>query len=188
MLQLSDIDIHHVQDAYPILLQIQQKTGVPWQALAGIWYRESFSMTPPTTPGGPWQFDPPPTDARIVDWLNRYTNLDDFEKGTVRTKGVNNFYTGGILAACHMQESVNGVLKPDCPDNFVKSAIYSYNGRAYKNADDSPYVMNGFDADHNGMHLRGSIPNGHGGRSWIDIIDHRPGAFVVYKQLKALFP
>ena len=63
-------------------------------------------------------------------------------------------------------------------------AFYGYNGRAWGPLPtNSPYVMNNFDAQHMNMVIRGSIPDGHGGRKWIDNIDLRPGAFTVYKQL-----
>lgn len=46
--------------------------------------------------------------------------------------------------------------------------------------------MNGLDEAHKDMVLRGTVPDGKGGRKRIEIVDKRPGAFTVYKQLKAL--
>jgi hypothetical protein len=176
----------HIHVVQPELEKIEGITQVPWQLLAGIWFRESFSVAPPKTPGGPWQFDPPPTVGLIATWLSRYTNLNPMEREAIFQKGINDFYAGGVLAGCLLQLKVGGQLTPNASDDLVKNAIWAYNGRAYGCADNSPYVMNFFDKAHQEMHLVGSIPDGHGGRRRIDVMDLRPGAFVVYKQLKEI--
>jgi len=185
---LTPSQIRKVQKAYPILKKIQQLTNVPWQAMAAIWYRESFSVSPPKTPGGPWQFDPPPPDQTLYKYLYQFTKTTPEEKEAIIKKGINDFYAGGVLAACHLQKKVDGNLTLTSPDDLVKQAIYRYNGAAYGSADKSPYVMNNYDREHMDMRLRGTIPDGHGGRKWIDIVDQRPGAFTIYKQLKRIFP
>lgn len=185
---LSKPQIEKIQDVYPTLKKIQQITNVPWQAMAGIWYRESFSIASPATPGGPWQFDPIPSLGAQKGLLDRFTKLPEEDKQQILQLGVNHFYAGGILAACFLRIKTGPVIFPGCPEDIIKDAIYGYNGRKYGSADKSPYVMNGFDEEHYPMHLRGTIPDGKGGRTWVDTEDKRPGAFTVYKQLEALFP
>lgn len=173
---------------YPVLKRIQAITGVPWQAMAGIWYRESFSVTPPKTPGGPWQFDPVPPRSALNTLLERFATLSYAERMAILDKGVNDFFAGGVLAACFLKTKTRYPISPNCDPAFIKDALYGYNGRKYGSADRSPYVMNGYDEAHFEMNLRGTIPDGKGGRKWVDIIDRRPGAFTVYRQLKELFP
>jgi hypothetical protein len=185
---LTDADIKHVQSVYPDLHIIQEYTGVPWQAMAGIWYRESFSVASPETPGGPWQFDPVPSPGALRGLLDRFTKLDPDSKKSFVYAGVDHFGIGGIFAACWLRLHCKPIISLNSPDEDIKDAIYGYNGRKYGSADQSPYVMNGFDSAHYPMHLRGTLPDGHGGRKKVDTMDERPGAFTVYKQLKALFP
>lgn len=188
LLGLNEAQIKRVQGVYPTLKQIQGATHVPWQMLAGVWYRESFSVTPPKTPGGPWQFDPIPEEATLKSWLFKYTNLTVEEQEAYLHLGVSDFAHGGMFAACLLQAKVKGKLLTNSRDDLVKDALWGYNGRAYGSADKSPYVMCGYDAAHYPMRLRGTIPDGKGGRKKIDIEDRRPGAFTIYKQLKELFP
>lgn len=163
-----------------VFVHVQELTGVPWQLLAGIWTRESFSVAPPKRPGGPMQFDPPLSQPEILHLLQKYTKLSLADSQVYVKKGINDFDTAVLCAACFLLEKEGRPIKNDTD---VKDAIYSYNGRKYGSADNSPYVMNGFDKNHNEMHLRGTVPDGHGGREEVNIIDHRPGAFTVYMQL-----
>lgn len=181
---LNNIQLDRIHANKATLLQIQAITDVPWQAMAGIWFRESFSVAPPKTPGGPWQFDPPPADWKIFGLLDRFTKLSVAEKNDIAHRGVNDFYAGGIVAACLLRTKTIPVIHPGVDDAVIKDALWGYNGKAYGSADASPYVMNGYDKTHFPMHLVGSIPDGHGGRTHIDEPDYRPGAFTVYKQLK----
>lgn len=188
LLKLNPSEVKRVQNVYPTLKVIQNATDVPWQMLAAVWVRESFSISPPKTPGGPWQFDPPPSGNRIRYYLEEFTTLNQDQKLNVMKFGINNFFAGGVLAACHLQAKVDGRLTIDSVDDLIKYAFWAYNGKAYGAADKSPYVMNGFDAKHKDMRIIGTVPDGRGGRIKINNIDERPGAFVVYTQLKELFP
>ena len=185
---LSEVEIRQVQREYPTLRRLQEITAVPWQAMAAIWYRESFSVTPPATPGGPWQFDPEPSLGLQRGLLKRFTMLTSGELEAILAKGVNDFFAGGVLAACFLRTKTGPVLHPQVADEIIQDAMYGYNGRAYGSADRSPYVMNGYDADHYGMKLVGTIPDGQGGRRSVSTRDRRPGAYTIYRQLKTLFP
>jgi hypothetical protein len=185
-LKLSDTQIERIRKVKPVFENVERLTGVPWKAVAAVWYRESFSVTPPKTPGGPFQFDPILSPSTIRQLLKRFTKLSVLEIEQYAIKGVNDFETGALCAACWLRLKTKPVITPAVSDEVIKDAFYGYNGRAYGSADNSPYVMSGFDAQHLNMRLRGSIPDGKGGRKPISKIDKRPGAFTVYKQIKNL--
>lgn len=185
-LQLSNAQIQRIWEVKPIFEKIELLAGVPWQALAAVWYRESFSVAPPKTPGGPFQFDPIPPPATLKRLLQRFTSLPEMAVEQYVEKGVNDFEAGALFAACWLRLKVGPVVTPQASDALMKDAFYGYNGRAYGSADRSPYVMNGYSPQHHHMTLRGTIPDGQGGRRRVEIVDKRPGAFTIYKQLKAL--
>lgn len=186
-LKLLEAQIEHIRHVKPVFENAERLTGVPWEAVAAVWYRESFSVTPPKTPGGPFQFDPVLSSATIRQLLRRFTKLPTQAIEQYATKGVNDFETGALCAACWLRLKVKPVITPDVSDSVIQEAFYGYNGRAYGSAENSPYVMNGLDEQHLNMRLRGSIPDGKGGRIHISKIDKRPGAFTVYRQLKDVF-
>lgn len=184
--RLSEAQIERIRQVKPVFEKVEKLTGVPWQAVAAVWYRESFSVTSPRTPGGPFQFDPVLQPVTIRNLLNFFTKLPELEIQHYARKGVNDFETGALCAACWLRLKTKPVITPHVSDEVIKDAFYGYNGRAYSSIDKSPYVMNGFDEQHLNMMLRGTIPDGQGDRKRVEIVDKRPGAFTVYKQLKAL--
>jgi hypothetical protein len=184
VLGLSRAQLRRICQHRPLFLNIQALTGVPWEAVAAVWYRESFSVTPPATPGGPFQFDPVPPDRTLRRLLKRFTSLGDGEIERYVARGVNDFEAAALFAACWLRLKVGPVLNAQASDALIQEAFYGYNGRAYGSAQKSPYVMNGYSQAHTGMVLKGTIPDGRGGRRTIRTVDRRPGAFTVYKQLK----
>lgn len=184
--RLSESQIERIRQVKHVFEKVEKLTGVPWQVVAAVWYRESFSVTSPKTPGGPFQFDPVLQPVTIRNLLKFFTRLSSSEIEQYARKGINDFETGALCAACWLRLKTGPVITPDVSDEVFKDALYGYNGRAYGGADKSPYVMNGFDEAHRDMVLRGTIPDGRGGRKWVEIVDKRPGAFTVYKQLKLL--
>jgi hypothetical protein len=185
---LSVGQLEQIKKGLPTLKKIQTITGVPWEAMAGIWFREGLHMSAPKTPGGPWQFDPVPSPGVLRGLLDRFTALSADEKAELVRYGVNNFYSGGVFAACLFRLKTGPRVFPGCPDSTIKDAMWGYNGRAkyHGSADGSPYVMNGYDEKHWHMRLIGSVPIKGGGRKRVDFPDERPGAFTVYKQLQGL--
>lgn len=178
-MKLSKDQIEYIKGVKHIFTKVQDLTGVPWQLLAGIWTRESFSVAPPKTPGGPMQFDPPLSQSEITHLLEVYSITNQVAE--YAKKGGNDFETAVLSAACFLKEKMNGCsIKTD---SEVMMAAWRYNGVVGHDPTHSPYVYNGFDNLHNGMRLVGTIPDGHGGRKKIDRVDHSPGAFTVYKQL-----
>ncbi|MBY0451238.1 MAG: hypothetical protein K2X01_11500 [Cyanobacteria bacterium] len=186
VLGLTERQIDRIRQVKHVFEKAEKITGVPWEAIAAIWYRESFSITPPKTPGGPFQFDPIPDKPTLLALLLRFTNLKGKDIDQYIQKGVNDFEAGALFAACWLRLKVKPIITPDAADEVIKDAFCGYNGRAYGSADRSPYVMNGFDQERFNMVLRGTIPDGRGGRKRVEIVDKRPGAFTVYKQLKSL--
>lgn len=193
ILQLNASQVAKIKSQLPVFKTVEDATGVPWEMVAACWFRESLSVTPPKTPGGPFQFDPAPSESTIRMLLENYCVKEVTQelKDHIVEAGVNVFESAALLCACWLRHKVKPVITPDAPDDVVKDAFWGYNGRAYGSADKSPYVMNGYSSRHmgpdgRGMVLRGSIPDGHGGRRQIVTTDGRPGAFTVYKQLKAL--
>jgi hypothetical protein len=166
-----------------VFTHVQDLTGVPWQLLAGIWTRESFSVASPRTPGGPMQFDPLLSQSEIVSLLARFAKLKMTDITWYAKKGVDDFDTAVLCTACFLLEKMG---RPIMSNDDIMVAAWKYNGVVGKDPTQSPYVYNGYDAGHNGMHLVGTIPDGKGGRKNINIIDHRPGAFTVYTQLVTL--
>jgi hypothetical protein len=184
--RLSDAQVERIRQVKHVFDKVETLTGVPWQAVAAVWYRESFSVTPPKTPGGPFQFDPVLEPVTIRNLLKFFTKLSELEIQQYVRKGVNDFETGALCAACWLRLKTRPVITPNVSDEVIKDAFYGYNGRAYGSADQSPYVMNGFDEKYLNMVLRGTIPDGQGGRKRVELVDKRPGAFTVYKQLKSI--
>ena len=165
-------------------------TNVPWEALVGIWYRESFSVAPPKTPGGPFQFDPPLTHAQIFNLLAKFTTLQQDQLENHAQSGVNDFRTALLCCACWLRAKCKPIITPQSSDVDIKDAMYGYNGRAYGSVENSPYVMNGYSRKHigpdgAGMRFSGTIPDGHGGRKKVSGSDRRPGAFTIYALLKS---
>lgn len=183
---LTQRQIDRIVQLKETFVKAERITGVPWEAVAAVWFRESFSVTPPTTPGGPFQFDPTPTDAALLQLLDRFTKLDMLEKEHLINRGINDFQAGAIFAACWLRHKCKPVLTPNSPEKDIADAFYGYNGRAYGSVDRSPYVMNMIDKEHAFMRLIGTIPDGKGGRKRVNTVDRRPGALKVYRQLKAL--
>jgi hypothetical protein len=180
-IKLDKNQLYYIYQFKHVFNKASGLTNVPWQLLAGIWTRESFSVASPKTPGGPMQFDPPLSFSQITSLLHKYTNLTTIDIEKYARKGANDFPIAVICAACFLLEKMNG--KPIRTDADIMTAAWRYNGAVGHNPTNSPYVYNGFDAEHNGMRLIGTIPDGHGGRKKVDIVDHRPGAFTVYTQL-----
>jgi hypothetical protein len=187
-LHLNDAQIKIIKDNKDVFVRAERATNVPWQAIAAIWYRESTLQKFVDRVGGPFQFDPPPAKERVKKLLDLFTDFDELTKSKMITKGVNDFETGAIIAACWMRFQSKFVLSKDKSDEAVKDALYGYNGRKFESADHSFYVMNGYDAAHMNMRIHGTLPDKHhpGKRITVDSIDKRPGAFCVYKQLKEL--
>jgi hypothetical protein len=191
--QLTKDELDKIKAKINDLQYAEQVTGVDWRLLAGIWYREnSLNVTPPSRVGGVWQFDPPLSSTRIQALLNKYSILSATDKQLiVNDRGIS-FKHGAVLAACFLRDHVPQVLDVrkagDLPDDTIGNALYTYNGKAYgKDWHMSPYVYNNGDSQHLGLKMNASLPTANG-RIWIKKADTRLGAFVVYRQLKSLYP
>lgn len=184
--RLSQEDINKIALYKNDFAYAQKLTGVPWQLITAVWYRESFSTANPLTPGGPFQFDPIPNEVHLRSMLISYCIpcTPEFADAMVGG-GVAYFKTAMIFAACWLKHVCNYKLAIDHSDAAIKDALYGYNGRNYGSVDHSPYVMNFYDEGHSEMIVAGTIPDkdhpGH--RIWIRNHNEQIGAFVVYRQL-----
>lgn len=186
-MKLTSAQIAVFKNHKPVFMRAQEATGVPWEAVAAVWYRESFSVTPPKTPGGPYQFDPIPQPGKLAWLLDNFTSkLTEKEKHDLIIRGVNDFSAGAIFCAAHLRSATRYLITVLATDEAIKDALYGYNGRAYSSCERSPYVMNNYDEHHKDMTISGSIPDGKGGRKWISTTDKKLGAFAVFKQLRDL--
>lgn len=191
--RLTQQEINKILSQKSVFERAQQITGVPWQAIAAIWYRESFSLAPPKRPGGQFQFDPPLTKSGIKHLLDLYTKLPEHDKEWMVASGQEHFQTAAILAACWLRHKAKPVLTPDSPDEHIKDAFYGYNGRAYGSAGMSPYVMNYFDEGHFEMRVYGTVRRPDGTNERLKdaygkdgVPNKQIGAFVIYRQLRDL--
>ena len=186
--RLSNAQVAKIVSLKGVFADAQNLTGVPWQAVAAIWTRESFSVAPPRTPGGPFQFDPVPPANALRKLVEQYTPLSGDKAVELCVNGVNHFPTAAVFAACWLRTKTKAVITPEVDDETILDAIWGYNGKVQADAWHSPYVVNGYDLQHYPLILRGTIPDkgSPGGRKHVEFADHRPGAFTVYKQLKGL--
>lgn len=189
-IRLKPLQLIKLREKQPHFEKVEGHTGVPWEAIAAIWYRESFSVTNPKTLGGPFQFDPPPSPARLKAYLDKYTKLGEETKKDLVALGINNFYSAAYFAACHAREHCSYTITPDAKDEAILDLFWGYNGKKFGAPQKSFYVYNGFDDQHH-FKIQGTLPDGKGGRKRIrdehgnpGVPDLRPGAFIVYKQLK----
>jgi len=166
----------------PIYLAAAKQTGVAWQLLAAIHYRENNN-----NPDGDLQAG------------NKFGGPYPQSSSDYATYGYpKNLQESAVIAAKHLiASSSSGVVKkpiniPSPDPNAVKDTLYSYNGRAGAYAtqatkygfssttqpyEGSPYVMNKYDAARQAM---GIITRDNGG---VDGIDTRFGAFTIYSRL-----
>ena len=172
----------------PFYLAASSSTGVPWEMLAAIHYREtSFSHSNPSNGQGIFQFvngDGGPYPAGPVNDQNFQTQLN-YMAGRIQA----DYVYRGSLGYPHRP------LQPNETDDFrVQDTLYSYNGRSSVYArqgtqygfnettqpyEGSPYVMNRFDCARANM---GLITRDYGD---LDGIDTRFGAFTLYARLKS---
>ncbi len=168
-------------------LQVMNETGVPWEMLAAIHYRETnFSRTNPGNGYGIFQFTPPPrayppgvvSDAEFLDQLRYMAN-----------RLQSDYVSRGSAPRERRQLVAN-----EQNIAIVKDTLFSYNGRAaaYANQaatfgynsttqpyEGSPYVMNRFDCPRARM---GIITQDYA--TGINSTDTRYGAFTVFARLR----
>lgn len=173
--------ISSLEKLKPTYEKVATTTGVPWQLLAAIHYRESNN-----NPNQDLQAGNP--------FGGPYTrSSSDYSNGKPQ-----NLEQSIEIAAKHLiASSHTGVVKKPinvpAPDSeAVKDTLYSYNGRAAPYAqqaaslgfnsktqpyEGSPYVMNNYDELHKNMRII-TTDNGP-----VDGVDTRLGAFTIYSRL-----
>jgi hypothetical protein len=179
---LPDDVLNAITKLQSVYQQAAQATGVPWQVLAGIHYRESNND--------------PNRDLQAGNPIGGpYTqNSTDYAKyGYPKSMEQSAEIAAKHLIATIGSGVVNKPVNVPSPDpEAIKDALYSYNGRADAYAqqaaelgfdpktqpyEGSPYVMNNFDEKHKNMKI---ITHDFGG---LDGVDTRFGAFTIYSRL-----
>lgn len=161
--------------------QAATATGVPWQLIAAVHYREggnnpSLDLQAGNPIGGPWN------NAASYP----YGHPKDLEQSA-------EFAAKQLIGMSSSGGVVNKPINTPSPDpEAIKDTLYSYNGRAEAYAqqaaalgfdpvkqpyEGSPYVMNNFDSKHMNMKI---ITRNHGG---LDGTDTRFGAYTIYTKL-----
>ncbi len=178
--KLSEPDLNKIMLlAQAQLSKVEEHTGVPWQAIAALWYRESFAFST-KEPSGPFGFtveERTPTALRLL--LDRFTDLDATEKELLVSMA-SVFEAACYFAACRLRLKTAPVITPHATDEQIKDALWGYSGRYSAAAYQSSYVMNGFDENHlNMITIRPGVE---------PAVDSKLGAFSVFKLLKQQFP
>lgn len=161
---LSKKELDLIEKKYPVYKEAESKTGVHWKILAAVHYRESSLGQNRGARGNEFQFD------------GNYKHLasGDFLKDAI--------YAGRILQEKNSQTQKKPLSQNEFAGERVKEALFRYNGRIYKEAERSPYVMNQFDEDHQNMRIYlGRNANPRWG------VDHRLGAYTVIRELHKAF-
>jgi len=179
---LSTDIIAAINKLKPAYVQASQATGVPWQVLAAIHYRENSN-----SPNGDLQAGNPiggPYSQASTSYAKYGYPKSIEESAEFAAKELIGKASAGIV-----KKPVN-VPNPD--SEGLKDALFGYNGRADAYAqqaadlgfnpntqpyEGSPYVMNQFDAKHMNMKIIGSDFGG------ISATDTRPGAYTIYSRL-----
>jgi hypothetical protein len=174
--------VGRIEKLQPEYEKASKATGVPWQLLAAIHYREANnSPTQDLQAGNPIGG---PYAQSSTDYI-KYGHPDSIEQSAeIAAKHLIASATGGI---------VKKPINTSSPDSeAIKDVLFSYNGRASAYAqqaaslgfdpvkqpyEGSPYVMNNFDSVHKDMKI---ITIDHGAP---DAVDSRFGAFTVYARL-----
>lgn len=169
-------------------IQVMNETGVPWEMLAAIHYRETnFSHTNPSNGQGVFQFvngDGGPYPAGAVSDAEFIRQL----------KFMANKLQGDYVNRGSAPRERRQLVANEQNVAIVKDTLFSYNGRAavYTNQaghfgynpttqpyEGSPYVMNRFDCPRARM---GIVTRDYG--AGIDGVDARYGAFTVFARLR----
>lgn len=172
--------------------------GIPWQALAAIHYRESEFQMISSRPGGAYQLDPGGSGAdlkaRITAHVKEICQRYGQQYGSIEE----NFTIASVVAADTLKGKARGVIATAgaVDEDMLGDALWGYNGRSASHTADgtkdaekaswtySPYVAN--DPQRGiSLRLRGTVPDDSvpGGRRKIDIVDQRPGALTIYREL-----
>lgn len=179
LLKLNEKELRTVFDQRAVYFKAQSLTGIPWEMLAALHFRERSLARA----SNPMQFDPRPDATTRRHLYSKFSTLSQIDTNMFVSTGVDNFQCAVVLAACflkHKREMHH--IKPDYSDDeVVKELFWSYNGRAYGGYDRSPYVMNGYDKQHENMVIKGTID----GVPIEPKADPRPGAYTVFKQIQA---
>jgi len=175
-------------------VKISNETGVPWQMLAAIHYRENnMARYNPDNGGGKsygiFQFTPPPEKYKIgsVSYSEFVRQLRYMAKKIQSDYVFRNSLNPASVSTRKLTKNEKNI-------SLIKNTLYSYNGRNSQYANQakkygfnpstrpyegSPYVMNMFDCKRKGM---GTIKRDYGPIEGAP--DTRYGTFTLFARLK----
>jgi hypothetical protein len=175
----SDV-VANINKLKPLYEQASTATGVPWQLLAAVHYRENNN-----DPNGDLQAGNP-IGGPYSQKSTAYETYGGYPKSLEQSMEM----AGRQLTALSRSDiSGHAVNVPNPDPESIKDTLFSYNGRAqqyYAQAaalgfdpatqpyEGSPYVMNNFDDKHKDMKI---ITHDNGP---LDGVDTRYGAYAVY--------
>ena len=188
--------VSRVNENKATYIQVANETGVPWEVLAAIHYRE-FNL----------RRDVNPENGQGIYQMYSIYQSDTSYRALAQAKTVTaeNFLNQTRYAANFIQNKAQyttgtpfvtprKLTKNETSINLIKSTFFSYNGRAAVYAaqatkygfsstnqpyEGSPYVMNKFDCARSGMGISTSDGSG-----TLTGTDTRLGAFTLYARLK----
>lgn len=179
---LSQAAVDNINKLKPDYMKAAASTGVPWQVLAAIHYREGNNNPNQDLQAGNPLGGGGSQASTSYGAYGAPATIE--ESATIAAKELIGKAASGVV-----KKPVN-VAAPDA--DAIKDALFGYNGRASVYAsqatalgfdaktqpyEGSPYVMNNFDAKHANMKI---ITKDFGG---LDGVDKRLGAFTVYALL-----
>ena len=199
---LSDRQMALIKKHLPIY---QQACGLvqmgPPLIMAGIHYREAEFATSSQVPGGAFQLDPGGVGDELKNAIVKYTTMVCKLYGVPVKDIETDFFTACLVAVHELKSKVRvttAVLPID--DEALADAFWGYNGRSRHHTEFeqtqkgtmephwrwSPYVNND---PKNGVVLRitGTMPDPKDPtkRIKIDRPDPRPGALMIYREVRA---
>ncbi|MBM3210399.1 hypothetical protein FJZ39_03630 [Candidatus Saccharibacteria bacterium] len=176
-----------INDNKSVYVQVAGETGVPWEVLAAVHYREfNAAVSNPNNGQGIYQL---------------YSSGQYFRPGSVsrdefihQTRLAANFIQGKAVNFRTAYVSPRKLTANETNIELIKNVLFSYNGRAYAYANQatkygfngtdqpyegSPYVMSKFDCQRASMGLITTD-----GGATLTATDTRMGAFTLYARLK----
>ncbi len=179
-----------------LAMEVQAATGVPWDVVLAVWFREHRFGYGEHLNDGPFQLysirvrddgsERPMEERRAMArrLLEKYATgltpaqIDAFMKGDP----VKSWPAAAYLFGAYIQDKMGGRLTPDASDEMIKEALWRFNGVAYGAAENSPYVYNGANSQKAGLRIRGYLDDG----SYINRIDTTIGVFPYLTMLRAV--
>jgi len=193
--------VHYLSDNQMALIKKHLPVYQQACGMAGIHYREAEFATFSQVPGGAFQLDPGGTGDELKNAIVKYTAMVCKLYGVPVKDLETDFFTACLVAVHELKSKVRATTEiTPIDDEALADAYWGYNGRSRHHTEFeqtqkgtmephwrwSPYVSND---PKNGIVLRitGTMPDPKDPtkRLKIDRPDPRPGALVIYREVRA---